>query len=171
MKIRKAVEDFVKRGPLPDQGVATEHDVDQRYAMLNMITPPVTDEEAIALAESFGPDECFGLAWTLLHLIETSQITRGLRSPYSSVANGFEWFGRSEGPKLQSDSDSRPGSFRHVAPSDRVAALASAAANARCRKTGQMSTTGIEHATLEHPGLGDLTSMTLYQAPRRRSDP
>jgi hypothetical protein len=72
MKIRRAVEDFVKRGPLPDQGVATEHDLDQRYAMLKMIAPPVTDEEAIALAESFGPDECFGLAWTLLHLIETS---------------------------------------------------------------------------------------------------
>jgi hypothetical protein len=32
----------------------------------------VTDDEARALATAFGPDECFGLAWTLLHLIETA---------------------------------------------------------------------------------------------------
>jgi hypothetical protein len=72
MTIRKAVEDFVRLGQLPESSVATEHDVDQRVAMLKAIVTPLTDEEALALAESFGPDECFGVAWTLLHLIETA---------------------------------------------------------------------------------------------------
>ena len=33
---------------------------------------PVTDEEACALVKLFGSDDCVGLAWTLLHLIETA---------------------------------------------------------------------------------------------------
>ncbi len=32
----------------------------------------VTDEEAVALATLFGPDGCYGLAWFVLHLIETA---------------------------------------------------------------------------------------------------
>ena len=49
------------------------------------VKPPVTDEEAEELVECFGPDEeaeelvecfgpddCFSLAWSLVHLVETS---------------------------------------------------------------------------------------------------
>ena len=36
------------------------------------VKPPVTDEEAEELVECFGPDDCFGLAWSLVHLVETS---------------------------------------------------------------------------------------------------
>ncbi len=72
MTVRKCVEEFVKLGALRESGIATEHDLDQRVTMLKMITAPVTDEEALALYESFGPDECFGVAWTLLHLTETA---------------------------------------------------------------------------------------------------
>jgi hypothetical protein len=32
----------------------------------------VSGEEAGALARLFGPDDCFGLAWTLVHLIESA---------------------------------------------------------------------------------------------------
>ncbi len=35
------------------------------------MTGPVAGEEAAALAQCFGPDDCYGLAWTLLHHIET----------------------------------------------------------------------------------------------------
>ncbi|MER6997099.1 hypothetical protein [Streptomyces sp. NPDC000410] len=31
----------------------------------------MTAEEATALVACFGPDDCYGVAWTLLHLIET----------------------------------------------------------------------------------------------------
>ena len=36
------------------------------------VKPPVTDEEAEELVECFGPDDCFSLAWSLVHLVETS---------------------------------------------------------------------------------------------------
>ncbi|MET8790412.1 hypothetical protein [Streptomyces pseudogriseolus] len=38
---------------------------------LEAISKPVTGEEARALVSCFGPDDCYGVAWTLLHLIET----------------------------------------------------------------------------------------------------
>jgi len=36
------------------------------------ITRPVSREEAFALLACFGPDDSYGLAWSLLHLIETA---------------------------------------------------------------------------------------------------
>jgi hypothetical protein len=88
MKIRKEVKELAELGPLPASSIATEHDLDQRVAVLKRITPPVTDEEAIALTESFGPDECFGVAWTLLHLIETAP---SHPRPSESVFQRSEW--------------------------------------------------------------------------------
>jgi hypothetical protein len=32
----------------------------------------ISDAEVRGLVHLFGPDECYGLAWTLLHLIETA---------------------------------------------------------------------------------------------------
>jgi hypothetical protein len=44
-----------------------EQDAVERYQhLLDSITPPVTDAEAEALVLLFGPDDGFGLAWTLL---------------------------------------------------------------------------------------------------------
>lgn len=72
MTIRREVQDFVNMGPLPPSSLAQEHDIDHRAELLERIAPPVTQEEAESLVKCFGEDECFGLAWTLLHLIETS---------------------------------------------------------------------------------------------------
>jgi hypothetical protein len=49
--------------------------------LLEKITKPVSDEEAQALLDPFGPDDCFGMAWTVLHMIETA--------PSSSTAEYF----------------------------------------------------------------------------------
>lgn len=49
-----------------------EEEVDRREGRLRAISGPVTPEEAAALATCFGPDDCYGVAWTLLHLIETA---------------------------------------------------------------------------------------------------
>ncbi|MEU0382903.1 hypothetical protein [Streptomyces chartreusis] len=46
--------------------------ISETQRLLERIPKPVTDDEAQALATLFGPDNCFGLAWTLLHLIETA---------------------------------------------------------------------------------------------------
>ncbi len=88
MAIRQAVSEFLRLGQLPDSALATEDDLDRRLAALRTIEPPVTDEEAMALSEAFGPDECFGVAWSLLHLIETSP---GHPRPRDEIFGRSEW--------------------------------------------------------------------------------
>ncbi|MEV0040090.1 hypothetical protein [Streptomyces sp. NPDC050804] len=68
--MRPEVQAFVHAGPLPD-GDADEEEIDRRVEQLHAICGPVTTEEAKALVPCFGPDDCYGAVWTLLHLIET----------------------------------------------------------------------------------------------------
>ncbi|MFF1482125.1 hypothetical protein ACFVYD_32005 [Streptomyces sp. NPDC058301] len=68
--MRAEVHRFVAEGPLPD-GDASEEEIDHRVGQLAAIAGPVTAEEATALTACFGPDDCYGVAWNLLHLIET----------------------------------------------------------------------------------------------------
>lgn len=72
MSVRSEVQQLVDLGPFPASADADEHDVDRRGALLTAIKPPLTHEEAVALLTCFGPDEAFGLAWALLHLIEAT---------------------------------------------------------------------------------------------------
>ncbi|MEW2131960.1 hypothetical protein [Streptomyces sp. NPDC005435] len=78
--IRTAVADFTALGKLPaedgEPDEALEKAVEHAAALLDLIERPVTDEEAHALADCFGDDECFGVAWSLLHLIETAPRAR-----------------------------------------------------------------------------------------------
>jgi hypothetical protein len=72
--MRPEVNDLVAMGPLPDSASAA-HDLQRLEAYqrrLESIRKPVSDEEAEALAGLFGPDDCFGLAWTLVHLVDTA---------------------------------------------------------------------------------------------------
>ncbi|MEU8550551.1 hypothetical protein AB0C81_26820 [Streptomyces roseoverticillatus] len=69
--MRPEVQTFVAVGPLPDWD-ADEEEIDRRANQLEAISAPVTADEAHALTACFGPDDCYGLAWSLLHLIETS---------------------------------------------------------------------------------------------------
>ena len=74
MTIRDEVREFCSLGPLPseqDDSVSDEH-FEETERLLHAINSPVTDEEAQRLVESFGDDNCFGMAWTLLHLVETA---------------------------------------------------------------------------------------------------
>ena len=68
--MRPDVERLVQLGPFPSEGAASTARVHQSEALLRAIEKPATASEADALVELFGPDNCFGLAWTLLHLIE-----------------------------------------------------------------------------------------------------
>ncbi|APU38706.1 MULTISPECIES: hypothetical protein [unclassified Streptomyces] len=69
--MRPEVQTFVADGPLPDWD-ADEEEIDRRVTQLEAIGRPVTAQEAASLATCFGPDDCYGVAWTLLHLIETA---------------------------------------------------------------------------------------------------
>ncbi|WP_328488067.1 hypothetical protein [Streptomyces zaomyceticus] len=68
--MRTEVQTFVAEGPLPDWG-GSEEEIDRRDRQLRAIARPVTGEEARALVSCFGPDDCYGVAWSLLHLIES----------------------------------------------------------------------------------------------------
>ena len=71
--MRLEVANLVEKGPLPPS-ISDLPTIREWQHALEKITAPVSDEEAIALVALFPKveDECFGLAWTLVHLIETA---------------------------------------------------------------------------------------------------
>ncbi len=66
------VGELVKLGVLPDSLSPDVAKLQKIQALLAKVEQPVSDDDARALVKLFGSDECFGLAWTLLHLIETA---------------------------------------------------------------------------------------------------
>jgi hypothetical protein len=92
MSVRKEVREFIDMGPIPDSDSATEEQLDRLGAAINKITRPITREEAELLVTAFGPDECYGLAWTLLHLIETAPGNAPVETEPPAEAN--EWVRR-----------------------------------------------------------------------------
>ncbi|MFE3907102.1 hypothetical protein ACFXPY_44510 [Streptomyces sp. NPDC059153] len=61
---------FVADGPLPDRD-ANEEKIGRRVQLVGAVLRPVTAQGAKALVACSGPDYCYGVASTLLHLIET----------------------------------------------------------------------------------------------------
>jgi hypothetical protein len=68
--MRKEVQELSNLGPLPDCETAEKEQLKMYESLLSSVTPPISDAEARSLVHLFGPDECYGLAWTLLYLIE-----------------------------------------------------------------------------------------------------
>jgi hypothetical protein len=66
------IERLVEFGPLPSEHGATVEQVQQIETLLSGVTKPLSNEEARALVTLFGIDGCFGLASTILHLVETA---------------------------------------------------------------------------------------------------
>lgn len=94
MAIRDQVQRFVELGPLPSEDDNSEDDdaqIDNFQQALHAIERPVNDAEAALLSGSFGTDNCFGLAWTLLHLIETAPRHLPLAEP---AADANPWIRR-----------------------------------------------------------------------------
>ncbi len=70
--IRPEVSAFLALAPLPASKQADPLHLERLTELLLQIRPPVSRQEARLLVAAFGPDECFGLAWTLVHLIESA---------------------------------------------------------------------------------------------------
>ena len=69
------VVQLIKLGPMPPTVGAGDTDlnkVGEYEHLLFTVYTPVTDDEAVELVKIFGPDDCFGLSWTLVHIIETA---------------------------------------------------------------------------------------------------
>ena len=76
--MRQAVVELVALGRLPseDAGDLDQSDLDRRQRLLAEIgTTAPTATEAVALLDVFPGDEdsCFGLAWALVHIVESSR--------------------------------------------------------------------------------------------------
>lgn len=69
--IRGDVQALADLGPLPSSD-ASEEEIARHEEALGNITKPLSQDEACMLLRSLGPDDCFGLAWTLMHLIESA---------------------------------------------------------------------------------------------------
>ncbi len=70
--MRKEVEKLLSLGAFPAEAATTADQVKLVEQAVAAIHAPVTDDEAVELVKLFGPDTYFGLAWTLLHLVETA---------------------------------------------------------------------------------------------------
>lgn len=70
--MRPEIEELTKLGPLPTEQAVDVELIRHYESLIHKIQTPVTDEEATALTTLFGNDSCFGLAWTLINIIETA---------------------------------------------------------------------------------------------------
>ncbi len=71
--MRNEVSRLLTKGSLPSSSSSVER-IEEWQSALEKIAAPLSDEEAKSLVTLFpeDDDDCFGLAWTLIHLIETS---------------------------------------------------------------------------------------------------
>ena len=70
--VRKEVEEMRALGTLPSEDNDDDDRLKRFDELYRAIARPVTDEEARVLIELFGPDGCYGLAPSMMHLIETA---------------------------------------------------------------------------------------------------
>lgn len=70
--VRDQVRQLCALGSLPPATATSPEHLRAYETLLSKVTRPLSDDEARALVVLFGPDDCYGLAWTLLHLIETA---------------------------------------------------------------------------------------------------
>lgn len=74
--LRAAIHCLAGLGPLPASNDTDANQLSNYQQLLESLQPPVSDAEAAVLAGLFPPhrDGCFGLAWTLVHLLELPRL-------------------------------------------------------------------------------------------------
>lgn len=70
--MQPAIRQLLTLGPFPSDDDAEVDQLELIDALIKQINSPISDNEALALMKLFGPDDLYGLAWSLLHLIETA---------------------------------------------------------------------------------------------------
>jgi hypothetical protein len=68
--MQTAVKALLDLGPLPSSKDADPKKLEKFQETLEKVIVPITAEDAHALVSLFGPDDCFGIGWSLLHKIE-----------------------------------------------------------------------------------------------------
>lgn len=111
--IRPEIEELERLGPLPaddDDYPGIDRKLFDVEHLLAAVDPPVTVEEARVLAALFPRDggTCYGLAWSLLHLIETLGVDDGLREVVPGV-DSAQWRKMFEQRLENAEDPRRPG--------------------------------------------------------------
>lgn len=72
--MRSSIAQLARLGRLPSEALATAPELRAFETALQATEGPLTDEEALALLGTLPSSEqsCFGMAWTVLHLIESA---------------------------------------------------------------------------------------------------
>jgi hypothetical protein len=70
--IRPEIQQLVRLGTFPSSQQVDGNMIRQQEQLLRTIKGPISVEEAEELVRLFGPDDYFGLAWTVLHLVESA---------------------------------------------------------------------------------------------------
>lgn len=72
--MRNSVAQLLALGRLPEEAAAEVSQLQAFESAINEISKPISDEEALALLAVLpnGEGTCFGLAWSVLHLIESA---------------------------------------------------------------------------------------------------
>jgi hypothetical protein len=70
--VRMEVLELQRLGPLPSEGDAEVAHLEKVEELYRAIARPLTDDEARILVKLFGPDGCYGIAYSFVHLIETA---------------------------------------------------------------------------------------------------
>ncbi|MFK6999549.1 hypothetical protein [Flavobacterium oreochromis] len=94
MKTRKEVLELKNLGVMPNHDDDIHHSVIEDFEnKLNSVEKPLNKKEAELLITLFPKESCFGLEWTLLHLIESlfNQINLDDYEKLVSKCNSNEW--------------------------------------------------------------------------------
>jgi hypothetical protein len=70
--IRPQITELVRLGAFPASENVNHDTIRRQQELLDTVKPPISDEEAKELLRLFGPDDYFGAAWTVLHLVESA---------------------------------------------------------------------------------------------------
>jgi len=72
--VQRAIKELVSLGRFPSAGNADTASVSKAEKLIERIETPTTVDEAQAMVSLLGPDDFFGLAWSLIFKLE---ITKG----------------------------------------------------------------------------------------------
>ncbi|MGK9236442.1 hypothetical protein KXS07_31965 [Inquilinus limosus] len=70
--MRKQIEELAKLGPMPASDSVDPEQVGKYQRLIQEVQKPISNAEAIVLCRLFGNDDFFGLAWTLMLIIESA---------------------------------------------------------------------------------------------------
>ena len=70
--VQDAVAVLASLGPMPAAEQASDHIIGKWESALLSVKTPISSNDAKVLVGLFGTDDCFGLAWTLIHALETA---------------------------------------------------------------------------------------------------